>query len=522
MFADLPEALRAHAAERPGVVAVESGGRSLTYEGLDDRSDRFARALVAMGVVRGERVAFLAKTCIEYFEYLVGTIKAGAVPVPVNWRLAVPEIVEVVSDAEAVVLVVDDEYIDRIVGVSDRLPGVRRIIPLSAHDGLVSWTELLDQYALGQPVDAPVAADAVVLQIYTSGTTGRPKGVMTSSGGFLSYLSSLADVARFEPGSISLSTMPLFHIGGTGWAVAGLYRGATTLLLRDVDPDLILDTVEQRRVTNLIAVPSVVLMLLNSPRLATNDFSSLDYLYYGGGPMTQSILQRALDAFDCEFVQGFGMTECPLITSLTPADHLLDRALLRSCGRPIGDTVVRLVDPETGTDVERGTVGEMWVRSPQGFAGYWKQPAVSAQTLVDGEWLRTGDAALMDDQGYLFLQDRVKDMIVSGGENVYPAEVENALVSHPGVRECAVIGVPSEKWIETVKAVVIREPGSDVGESELIAFCKSLLAGYKCPTTIDFVDQLPRTPSGKVVKFELREFYRKTSAENRHEQHAEA
>jgi len=330
---------------------------------------------------------------------------------------------------------------------------------------------------------------------------------MTSSAGFLSYLQSLSSIAHFTSQSVSLSTMPLFHIGGIGWTFAGLYGGATVLLLRDVDPDLILGMVASRKVTNLIAVPSVIQMLLQSPMLLSTEFDSLRYLYYGGGPMTEHILRRALDAFACEFIQGFGMTECPLISALGPDDHALGRDLLRSCGRPIPGTTVRLVDPATGREVARGSVGEIWVQSPQACAGYWKKPELTKETLVDGVWLRTGDAAHCNSEGFLFMHDRLKDMIVSGGENVYPAEVENVLITHPDVAECAVIGVPSEKWIETVKAIVVPVPGSTATADLFIAYCKARLAGYKCPTSVDFVDSLPRTPSGKVIKQQLRDRY---------------
>jgi long-chain acyl-CoA synthetase len=349
--------------------------------------------------------------------------------------------------------------------------------------------------------------ETVVLQIYTSGTTGAPKGVMTSSAGFLSYLESLSSVARFDSSSVSLSTLPLFHIGGAGWALAGLYCGATVLLLRDADPDLILGTIASRKVTHLIAVPSVVQRLLQSTHLPTTEVGSLRYLYYGGGPMTEPILRKALDAFNCDFIQGFGMTECPLIAALEPQNHAPERNLLRSCGRAIPGTRVRLVDPETGRDAAPGSVGEIWVQSPQVFAGYWKQPEITAQTLADGIWLRTGDAAYCNADGFLFLQDRLKDMIVSGGENVYSAEVENVLTGHPDVAECAVIGVSSERWTETVKAIVVPVPGSTVSADRLIAYCKSRLAGYKCPTSVAFVAALPRTPSGKVIKHELRKRY---------------
>jgi long-chain acyl-CoA synthetase len=499
-----PAILRAHADVRGDVVAIEADGRSLDYRTLDRRSDLFASALHSSGIAAGDRVAILAKSCVEYFEFLIGSMKAGVVPVPVNWRLAPPEIAAVLNDAEPVLLVVGEEFIERVEGIECRLEHVRRIVSLAQHKRFLKWATWIDDHAdLQYPVE--IRAETVVLQIYTSGTTGAPKGVMTSSAGFLSYLQSLSSIARFTSQSVSLSTMPLFHIGGIGWTFAGLYGGATVLLLRDVDPDLILSMVASRKVTNLIAVPSVVQMLLQSPVLSSTEFDSLRYLYYGGGPVTEHILRRALDAFACEFIQGFGMTECPLISALGPEDHAPGRDLLRSCGRPIPGTTVRLVDPATGRDALPGSVGEIWVQSPQLCTGYWKKPELTKETLVDGVWLRTGDAAHCNSEGFLFLHDRLKDMIVSGGENVYPAEVENVLITHPGVAECAVIGVPSEKWIETVKAIVVPVPGSIPAPDLLIAYCKTRLAGYKCPTSVDYVDSLPRTPSGKVIKQQLRD-----------------
>ncbi len=274
--------------------------------------------------------------------------------------------------------------------------------------------------------------------------------------------------------------------------------------MQDVDPDLILKTLDARSVTHLIAVPTVIQMLLQSPELQRGHYDSLSCLYYGGGPMTEFILQKALDAFGCEFVQGYGMTECGLITVLPPEHHTGTGKLLRSCGLPLPNTDVRLVDPETLTDVPAGTIGEIWVNSPIILTGYWQQPEITGQTIVDGGWLRTGDCAFRDEKGFLFLQDRLKDMIITGGENVYPAEVENALIAHPGVMECAVVGVPSEKWVETVKAVIVRSPGASRDAQEYISFCKSRLAGYKCPTSVEFVENLPKTPSGKIMKFRLK------------------
>jgi long-chain acyl-CoA synthetase len=505
MTLNLPAVLKKHAEKHGDIVAVESGGNALNYRTLDERSDRFARALQGLGVVSGDRVAFLAKSCVEYFEFLIGSMKVGVVPVSVNWRLAPPEISAVLNNAEAVLLIVGQEFVEQTEKIEEKLEYVSHIISLAEHERFPKWAEWIDEYANERQISFEISGEAVVLQIYTSGTTGVPKGVMTSNSGLLAYLESLSSVACFSSQSVSLSTLPLFHIGGTGWALAGLYRGATVILLRDVDPDLILDKVASCKVTNLIAVPSVVQMLLQSPRLASTDFSSLHYLYYGGGPMTEHILREALKAFDCEFIQGFGMTECPLISALHSVDHMPARGVLRSCGLPIAGTAVRLVDPETGCDVALGSVGEIWIQSPQNFVGYWRQPESTKQALVDGVWLRTGDAAYMNPEGFLFLQDRLKDMIVSGGENIYPAEVENVLIKHPEVVECAVIGVPSEKWIETVKAFVVPAPGSRCVGKEFIDFCKSQLAGYKCPTSVEFVETLPRTPSGKVIKYQLRE-----------------
>ena len=507
METNLIRVLRAHAETLGDVIAIESSGSSHNYRTLEERSDRFASALRATGITAGLRVAILAKSCVEYFEFLIGAMKAGVVPVPLNWRLAPPEMAAVVDDADAVLLVVGQEFIERAEEMEGRLQKVRHIVSLAPHTRLLNWAQWLDAHTGDPRIRAESSDEDVVLQIYTSGTTGKAKGAMTSGAGFVSYLESLSSIAHFNSQSVSLSTMPLFHIGGTGWALAGLYRGATVLLLREVDPDLILDTITRRKVTNLIAVPSVLQMLLKSPQLPSTDFASLRYLYYGGGPMTEHILRKALDAFDCEFIQGFGMTECPLVASLSNQDHTLGGELLRSCGRAIPGTMVRIVDPETGSDIAPGMTGEMWVRSPQGFAGYWKQSDITAQVLVDGIWLRTGDAACQNQDGYLFLKDRLKDMIVSGGENVYPGEVENVLISHPDVAEVAVIGVPSQKWIETVKAIIVRVPGSTLAEDRLIAYCKLHIAGYKCPTSVNFVDALPKTPSGKVIKYQLRAQY---------------
>ena len=505
MSTDFPAIIARHARDRGDVIAIELAGQGLTYRELHERSDHVASALAAADLPAGSRVAFLSRSCVEYFEFLLGAMKAGVVPVPINWRLAGPEIIAVLNDAEAALLVISEEFVGPAEHYQSDVPTLRTVLALTQHSAFPAWRDWLDVQPRQAVQSAQIDDETIVLQVYTSGTTGLPKGVMTSNAGFMSYLASLSAGARLTSNSISLSTMPQFHIGGTGWAAAGLYQGATVLMLRDADPDLILETIAAQHVTNLIAVPSVVRMLLQSSRLPTTDFSSLAYLYYGGGPMTEHILQQALAAFHCAFLQGFGMTECPFVSLLEPEDHTAERNLLLSCGKAIPATTIRLVDPETGIDVAPGAVGELWVNSPQVMAGYWKQPETTRAALVEGKWLRTGDCAFRNDEGYLFLRDRLKDMIVTGGENVYPGEVENVLVRHPGVAECAVIGVPSEKWIETVKAIVVPAGDAPADPTSLIAHCKAQLAGYKCPTSIEFVSALPRTPSGKVIKFLLKQ-----------------
>ena len=512
MSKGLLSSLRSHAEALGDAIAVEVKGKQLDYRTLGRRSDDVAGALRASAIAPGARVAILAKSSVEFFAFLIGAMKAGAVPVPINWRLAPSEVRNVIDDSQAELLAMGEEFFPKFGEAAEASPRLRRIILLPSGGSTTAqehpcWNEWLDA-SRGQvlPKLAEEAQD-IVLQIYTSGTTGSPKGVMMSRAGFDAYLGSLATAANFTESSISLSTMPLFHIGGTGWCLAGMHRGARVLLMQDVDPDLILGAIDTHSVTHLIAVPTVVQMLLQSPDLQRRDFASLSRIYYGGGPMTESILQRALDVFGCEFVQGYGMTECGLITVLAPEYHSEARPLLRSCGLPLDNTKIRLVDPETLADVPVGNVGEIWVDSPNNMAGYWGQPETTRQTLVDGIWLRTGDCARRDENGFLFLQDRLKDMIITGGENVYPAEVENVLMAHPGVIECAVIGVPSEKWVETVKAVIVTKPGVSPDAREFISFCKSRLAGYKCPTIIAFVDNLPKGPSGKVLKYRLKEMH---------------
>ncbi|HET9731090.1 MAG TPA: long-chain-fatty-acid--CoA ligase [Acidimicrobiales bacterium] len=487
---------------RPDAVAVAADGSTMSWVELDRRSNRVATALARAGVGPGDRVAFVDKNSPEYFEVLFGAAKLGAVTVAVNWRLAPPEMGYIVGDAGAPVLAVAAEFARLVpsMGLSD---GVEVV----AGDEYESWLGPGDSADPGHEA----SPGDVALQLYTSGTTGLPKGVMLTQSNFEGLLGGLTRAWRLDETSVNLVAMPLFHIGGSGWALAGMTAGATSVVVREVVPDRLVAEMERLGVTNAFLVPAVLSMLAAVPGARERDWSALRCITYGASPITDDALVKAMDTFRCDFAQLYGLTETTgAITQLDPADHDPNgpRArLLRSAGRPYPWVALRVVDPETGAEVPTGSVGEVCTSSAQNMAGYWNNPTATGETVDAEGWLRTGDAGLVDAEGYLFLTDRIKDMIVSGGENVFPAEVENVLAAHPGVADVAVIGVPHERWGETVKAVVVAAGDAPPDGSDLIAFARERLAHFKCPTSVDFVDVLPRNPSGKVLKRELREPY---------------
>jgi long-chain acyl-CoA synthetase len=329
---------------------------------------------------------------------------------------------------------------------------------------------------------------------------------MLTHDNLFSFVNEVAPTWGFTGDSVSIVVMPLFHIAGSGWSIASMVMAAKCVLLREVDPTMILRKVQEERVTHAIFVPAVLQFLLITPTLSDTDVSSLELIAYGASPITEKVLRGSMEAFGCRFVQVYGLTETTgAIVQLNSEDHDPDNRpeLLRSCGKPYPWVEIRVVD-EHGTDLPEGEVGELWTRSPQNMKGYWNKPEDTAAAITPDGWFKTGDAGYWRD-GFLYLHDRVKDMIVSGGENVYPAEVENALMAHPAVADVGVIGVPHDKWGETVMAMVVKAEGTDPTPEELIAFAKERLAGFKCPTRIEFLEALPRNPSGKILKRELRE-----------------
>jgi len=409
------------------------------------------------------------------------------------------------------VLVYGSDYESAVAEVMGQITSVRRYIPLTAYP---NWRDAGIEGTVADPGFEPGPAD-VITQLYTSGTTGLPKGAMISGLNLTTILAGAVETFRIGTDTVSMVAMPLFHIGGTGWALSGMSRGGHSVVVRDIDPVDILRIIEEHRITDTFVVPAVLMSLLATPQLAEADVSSLRTIYYGASPISEDVLVRSMQALGCDFAQVYGLTETTgAITSLMPEDHEPDgpRAnLLRSAGRPFSHVELRIVDSATGEELSAGAVGEVMARSDQTMLGYWNKPAETAAVISEDGWFRTGDAGWLSPDGYLFLHDRIKDMIVSGGENVYPAEVENALLAHPGITDAAVIGVPDDRWGETVKAVVVRAPEADPDDAalsaDIISATRQRLAHYKCPTSVDFTDALPRNPSGKVLKRELRAPY---------------
>jgi acyl-CoA synthetase (AMP-forming)/AMP-acid ligase II len=490
------DVIRRHASERPQAVALRHGARELSYAELDERSNRLAQALLAQGVGAGTRVAYLDRSSPEVVDLLFAASKVGAVLVPLNWRLAVPELAAVLADSEAPVLIAGPAFREAAEHV--RPPAL--IVVGEEYERWIEAHEPRDPGGRGEAAD-------VIVQMYTSGTTGVPKGVLTTHGN-LAVTAQTSLRWAFDDRSVSLTPLPMFHIGGIGWAYCGLWHGATTVLVSDFDAAKVLDVIEHQRVTNAVLVPTMLQLLTAVPGAGERDYSALRSIAYGAAPITTPVLKASLRTFGCALFGLYGLTETTGgVIALEPEDHDPGgprEHLLRSAGRPYPWVELKIVDPVSAEALPPRSAGEVWLRGPNVTPGYFNRPAETAAALAPDGWLRTGDGGYVDEEGYLFLTDRIKDMIVSGGENVYPVEVEEALAQHPDVADVAVIGVPDGRWGEAVKALIVPRPGAQPTPEALVAFARERLAGYKLPRSVEFVDDFPRTPSGKVLKRELR------------------
>jgi acyl-CoA synthetase (AMP-forming)/AMP-acid ligase II len=508
----LAEMVRDRAKDRGDGIAFEFEGRQTTFAGFDIKTNRVANGLKALGVKPHERIAYLGKNSDLYFELLLGAIKANVVMAPVNWRLAAPEVAFIVEDCKAAVLFVGPEFVALVRNIKDRLPSVRAVI--TTEGGAPQWRDFTawrDAQSADDP-DVEISPKDIAIQLYTSGTTGKPKGAMLSHANFFNLVrtgseADKPDWNKWTSDDVSLVAMPVFHIGGSGWGIMGLYHGAKGVIAREFDPTRVLDFFEQAGITKLFMVPAAMQFVVRQPRARSVDFSRLKYMLYGASPIPAALLKECIEVFKCGFVQMYGMTETTgTIVALPPEDHVEGSERMRTAGKALPGVELAILDAD-GKPLPPGEVGEIATRSGSNMAGYWNLPEATASTLRKDGWLRTGDAGTMDKDGYLYIHDRIKDMIISGGENIYPAEVESALCDHPDIAEAAVIGIPDDKWGEAVKAIVVMKPGKTASAVDIINFTRERIAGYKTPRSIDFIEALPRNPSGKILRRHLRDPY---------------
>ena len=503
-LAAIPDMCRHHAEARPSASASLFKGHEISYRELDWRANRIAQGLIAVGCGPGARVALLSKNSDICLEVLVGVLRARAVLLPLNWRLAVPEILYIVGHGQAQVLFVEEEFLPVGEQTREALTHARQIFVIGGK-GVQSYEAWRD----GQSDRGPELVcdpDEVALQLYTSGTTGLPKGVQLTHRNY-TYSLGLAlqlDWQIIEPGTTIFAPAPFFHLNGINPAIRSLHAGGRLLTIDQFRPPEVMAMFAQERVGRATLAPAMIQLCLDVPDAEHFDFSHLRLITYGGSPISQRVLARAKEVFGCDLAQAYGMTESSgAVTYLSPSDHVPARNKLLSCGLPLKGLEVRVVDPVTNAPCAVRAVGEVVVRGPMVTKGYWNDEKATAATIVDG-WLRTGDAAYFDEEGYLYIHDRVKEMIVSGGENVYPAEVENALFHHPDVADVAVIGVPDDRWGESVKALIVRKPGTAPTQASIIDSARAYIGGYKIPKSVDFVDAIPRNAAGKILRRDLR------------------
>lgn len=504
-LADIP---RVQAERRPNETAMWFEGKATSYSDLETRTNQVANGLLSLGIQPGDRIGYLAKNTDVYYEMLFGAAKARAVMNGVNTRLAPPEVKFILSDARARVLFVGKDFYAMIDQIKAELPDLKRIITLDGEredwDFYPSWR---GSKAATNP-GLPVRGDDDVIQLYTSGTTGLPKGVQLTNDNYRAFFTQagMLEWSSYDAGEAVMNAMPQFHVAGVNVGVLASLQGAKTVILRDIDPQLILKLIPEHKIAHAFWVPAVILMLTQQKNIREVDFSCLKQVFYGASPISEALLRTAVEIMDARFTQLYGLTETVGAgTFLPPEAHDPAWGKLRSCGVPWPGAVVRVVDGE-GKPVPTGEVGEIVIKSGFVMKGYWNREDATRDAVRDG-FFYTGDAGYFDEDGFLYIHDRVKDMIVSGGENVYPAEVENAIFGAPGVADVAVIGVPDEKWGEAVKAIVVRKPGEEPSAESIIAWAKERIAAYKAPKSVDFIDALPRNPSGKILRKDLREPY---------------
>ena len=492
-------ALAAQAKQRPDQIALRFGERTTTYRDYDHHVTQIAHGLAAMGLKKGDRIAYLGKNSDISVELCLGAARAGVVFIPIIWRLAPSEVSFIMQDAGADVLFLEDEF------SAGEFTGKT----VSMEQDFESWRN----HQPDTPIATEVGAQDPFLQLYTSGTTGLPKGVVLShhNGTHMRPIMQEHGIYWYcaDPGDSLVFAMPYGHIAGVGTATSGVIGGQEVIVHREFDPALLISDVQKHQVKWLFLVPAAIGMMLAHPAAANADFSSVKGLTYGASPIPLDLLKQGVDRLKCDFAQLYGLTETfGTVISLPPEDHKPENVVgrehvMKSAGKPLPGTEVMIMDEDL-KPVPTGEIGEIAIRGECVMLGYWNRPEENEKALFGDGWFRTGDAGIVDEEGYVYIQDRIKDMIISGGENVYPAEVESAVYGHPDIADIAVIGIPDDKWGEAVKAIVVAKPDSGLTEKDVIDYAKQKIAGFKCPKTVDFIDVLPRNPSGKILRRELR------------------
>ena len=498
----------------PHNVAFKFLDKETTYQDFDSSANKVAQGLIAEGCKPNARVAFLGKNS-DTFEFFYGNMKSRTVPVAINWRLAAPEIAFILNDSESEILFVDGEFDELIKQVENEIPKVRKIISIgNSNADWENYKAWRDRQENTDPMLASKSEDDV-LQMYTSGTTGLPKGAQLTNANILTAAPMVDQTwcKDWHEGSVNLICMPVFHVAGGLYAILGAIFGCKNIIIPEVDPGLILELIESEKIELALFVPAVILFLLQHPKSEETDFTSLRQVVYGASPIAEDTLIKAIETMQCDFWQVYGLTEtCGMATTMTPEYHDPAKGKLRSCGQPYPGIEIKIVDTNNN-QLGTGEVGEILIKSATVMKSYWNRPEATAETIMD-DWFYSGDAGFFDEDGFLFIHDRVKDMIISGAENIYPAEVENALMSHPQILDAAVVGIPDEKWGETVMGFVILAEDASISEDEIIAYSREKIAGFKCPKTIKFINEIPRNPTGKVLRRELREPYWKGKERN--------
>ncbi|MBW2146580.1 MAG: long-chain-fatty-acid--CoA ligase [Deltaproteobacteria bacterium] len=502
------EMIERNAGIRPDKVAVKCKGLSLTFEDLNNRTNRLSNSLLKMGLGKGDRVAVLSRNCSQYVELYWAIAKAGLIIVPINFRLIGKEISFLVNDSGAKAFVSGKEFVSGVESVRGEMPVLTHLIVIGPPSGdWMSYDELIQMGGEDLPPSI-VRVEDVLCIMYTSGTTSFPKGAVITHGNWLASARYHCGAFNIGEGDTCLIVNPLFHVAATWPLYSHFYIGGSVVLLPSFDLEEVLSTLDKEKITTFNTVPTIINELLQSPTIREFDFRHLKWIGYGGSTMPLDVLGAAVEIFGNKFFHVYGLTESNgAVTRLPPEDHLRKDASgslskIRSCGRAIDPIGVRIVD-ESGRDKKPHEIGEIVVKGDCVINEYRGLPEVTAQTIQHG-WLRTGDLGTIDEEGYFYVVDRKKDIIISGGENISSREVEDVIHRHPGVLEAAVIGVTHPKWGEAVKAVIVKKKGCEVIREEIENLCRKNLAGFKCPKSIDFVDSLPKSSTGKILKREIR------------------